>query len=110
MMNARSELEKKILDEIHQIPEAWLPKLLEVIMFLKKNNIAAIPQSGEQVSAEIHTQVDEIIARAKELAQERKHWSREQHFEELFKVMAEIRQDAIARGVAFEKDEDAASV
>jgi hypothetical protein len=52
--------------------------------------------------------VQQVLARADAIAAERKAWTREQHVERLLKVAEELRQEAIAKGVAIDHDKDAA--
>ncbi len=50
----------------------------------------------------------EILKEAEKLASKRKNWPREKLFDHLFEIAESIRQEAIAKGVAIERDEDAA--
>jgi hypothetical protein len=49
-----------------------------------------------------------VLARAEAIAAERKAWTREQHIQRLLEVAEELRQEAIAKGVAIDRDEEAA--
>jgi hypothetical protein len=51
--------------------------------------------------------VEQILARAKAIAVERKSWMREQHVKRLVEVAEELRREAIAKGVALDRDEEA---
>lgn len=83
---------KKIIKEIEALPEDVLPEVYKLIRLL-----------GERRSIAL-----EILQKAQKLADERKDWSRQQHIDQLLQVATEIRQEAIGKGVAIEKEEEAA--
>lgn len=52
--------------------------------------------------------VPQVLARAEMIAAERTTWTRAQHVTRLLEVADELRQEAIAKGVAIDRDEEAA--
>jgi hypothetical protein len=83
---------KKIIKEIETLPEDVLPEVYKLIHLL-----------GERKSAAL-----EISQKAQKLADERKDWTRQQHIDRLLQIAAQIRQEAIEKGVAIEREEEAA--
>jgi hypothetical protein len=52
--------------------------------------------------------IQQVLVRAEKIAAERKTWTRTQHVERLLEVADELRQEAIAKGVAIDRDEEVA--
>ena len=81
----------KLVEEIRSMPDEILPQVLVLIQQLNRKE-----------------KVAQIVRRAERLAAQRKHWTREQHVDCLLKVMGEIQQEAIAKGVAIDDEREAA--
>jgi hypothetical protein len=84
-----------IIKEVKALPPESLPRLYRFIRVLRREKKADV-------------RVREILKEAEKLARKRKDWSQEKLFDHLFKVAESIRQEAITKGVAIERDEDAA--
>jgi len=81
-----------IIQEIDSIPVEFLPQIHRLLHDFQEQRLS----------------VQEVLARAEAIAAERKTWTREQHIERLLEVAEELRQEAIAKGVAIDRDEEAA--
>ncbi len=86
------DYKQAILREIETLPAEMLPQIHRLLHDVRERRLS----------------VQQILARAGEIADERKAWTREQHIKRLLEVADEIRQEAIAKGVALDRDEDAA--
>lgn len=84
----RQEIEK----ELKSLPEELLPKIYELIRLMSDKRL----------------KVSQIVQQAHKIAQNRKDWSRQQQIDELLKVAEQIRQEAISKGVAINKESEAA--
>jgi len=84
-----------IIKEVKALPPENLPPLHRFIRALRK---------GKKTDVRVR----EILEEAEELARQRKGWSQEKLFDHLFKTAESIRREAIIKGVAIERDEDAA--
>jgi len=84
-----------IIKEVKALPPECLPRLHRFIRVLRSDK-------KSEVSAK------EILKEAEKLARKRKDWPQEKLFDHLFEIAESIRQDAITKGVAIERDEDAA--
>jgi hypothetical protein len=85
-----------IMKEVRALPPESLPRLHRFIKVLR---------SGKKAD---RARVREILKDAEELARKRKDWPQEKLFVHLFKVAENVRKEAVAKGVAIERDEDAA--
>jgi hypothetical protein len=81
-----------ILQEINTLPAELLPQIHRLLHDLREQKFS----------------VQQVLDRADAIAAERKHWTREQHVQRLLEVADELRQEAIAKGVAIDRDEEAA--
>ena len=86
------DYKQAIIQEIEQLPAQMLPQIHRLLHDFREQKLS----------------VQQVLARADALAAERKAWTREQHVERLLEVAEELRQEAIAKGVAIDRDEDAA--
>lgn len=86
------DYKQAILKEIETLPAEMLPQIHRLLHDVREQRLS----------------VQQILARAGEIAAERKAWTREQHIKRLLDVAEEIRQEAIVKGVALDRDEDAA--
>jgi hypothetical protein len=86
------DYKQAILKEIETLPAEMLPQIHRLLHDVREQRLS----------------VQQILARADEIAAERKAWTREQHIKRLLEVAEEIRREAIAKGVALDRDEDAA--
>ena len=81
----------KLVEEIRSMPDEILPQVLVLIRQLNRKR-----------------EVAQIVRQAERLAVQRKHWTREQHIDYLFKVIGEMQQEAIEKGVAIDDEREAA--
>jgi hypothetical protein len=81
-----------IIEEVKSLPEELLPKVYELIKLINDKRF----------------KVSRIVQQAHKITQERKDWTRQQHIDELLKVAKRIRQEAISKGVAIDKESEAA--
>ena len=84
-----------IIKEVKALPPQSLPRLHRFIRVLRREKRA-------------DARVQEILKEAEKLASKRKDWPQEKLFDHLFKIAEGIRREAITKGVAIERDEDAA--
>ena len=86
------DYKQAILQEIDTLPSELLPQIHRLFNDFRKQRLS----------------VHHVLARAEAIAAERKAWTREQHVHRLLEVAEELRQEAIAKGVAIDRDEEAA--
>jgi hypothetical protein len=86
------DYKQAILQEINALPAELLPPIHRLLNDFRKQSLS----------------VQHVLARAEAIAAERKAWTREQHIQRLLEVAEELRQEAIAKGVAIDRDEEAA--
>jgi hypothetical protein len=86
------DYKQAILKEIETLPAEMLPQIHRLLHDVREQRLS----------------VQQILARADQIAAERKAWTREQHVKRLLEVAEEIRQEAMTKGVALDRDEDAA--
>ncbi len=81
-----------IIKEIDTLPVELLPQIHRLFYDFREHKLS----------------VQQVLARAETIAAERKTWTHAQHVERLLEVADELRQEAIAKGVAIDRDEEAA--
>ncbi|MCD6336157.1 MAG: hypothetical protein J7M27_12675 [Candidatus Latescibacteria bacterium] len=81
----------KLAEEIRSMPDEILPQVLSLIRQLNRKR-----------------KVAQIVRQAERLAVQRKHWTREQRIDHLFKVIEEMQQEAMEKGVAIDDEREAA--
>jgi len=81
-----------ILKEIETLPAELLPDIHRLLHDIRQQKIP----------------LEQILARANAIAAERKSWTREQHINRLLEVAEGLRSEAIAKGAALDRDEEAA--
>ncbi len=81
-----------IIQEIDTLPDELLPQIHRLFRDFYEQRFS----------------VQHVLARAEAIANERKAWTREQHIQRLLEVAEELRQEAISKGVAIDRDEEAA--
>lgn len=86
------DYKQAILKEIDTLPAEMLPQIHRLLHDVRERRFS----------------VEQILTRADEIADERKAWTREQHVKRLLELAEELRQEAIAKGVALDRNEDAA--
>jgi len=86
------DYKQAIIHEIDTLPDELLPQIHRLFRDFHEQRFS----------------VQHVLARAEAIANERKAWTREQHFQRLLEVADELRQEAIAKGVALDRDEEAA--
>lgn len=81
-----------ILQELDKLPAELLPQIHHLLHDFREQKFS----------------IQQVLARAEAIAAERKTWTRAQHVRRLLEVADELRQEAIAKGVAIDRDEEAA--
>ena len=81
-----------IIQEIDTIPVELLPQIHRLFHDFREQKLS----------------VQHVLARADEIAAKRKAWTREQHVQRLLEIAEELRREAVAHGVAIDRDEEAA--
>ncbi len=86
------DYKQAIMQEIDTLPSELLPQIHRLLNDFRKQRLS----------------VQHVLARAEAIAAERKAWTREQHIQRLLEVAKELREEAITKGVAIDRDEEAA--
>jgi len=86
------DYKQAIIQEIDTLPDELLPQIHRLFRDFHAQRLS----------------VQHVLARAEAIANERKAWTRAQHFQRLLEVAEELRQEAISKGVAIDRDEEAA--
>jgi len=86
------DYKQAIMQEIATLPNELLPQIHRLFRDFHEQRLS----------------VQNVLARAEAIANDRKAWTREQHIQRLLEVAEELRQEAMAKGVAIERDEEAA--
>jgi tRNA A37 N6-isopentenylltransferase MiaA len=86
------DYKQAIIREIDTLPAELLPQIHRLLHDFQEQKLS----------------VYQVLARADAIAAERKTWTRQQHIQRLLEIAEELRQEAIAKGVAIDRDEEAA--
>ncbi len=103
--NTQIDYRQELMREIAVLPDNVLPQLLKLVHLFAERSGLQSPKSGVRSHPENRgtsamlgrgrtEQVSQIAQQALLLAEERKHWSREQHLNRLLEVAEEMRQEA----------------
>ncbi len=90
---APQDLVRQAVIEVAQLPENELLVVIEMVTNLKKQRSRPNRASAAQ-----------IVARARQLANETSHLSREELMKQFGETLESIRADAIAKGTALDKE------
>ncbi|MFQ6092645.1 MAG: hypothetical protein ACE5OR_08190 [bacterium] len=86
------DYKQEIIKEIEGMPKEMLPRVHRLVHLLNYKR----------------EKLEEVLREAEKLKTERANWTDEQYIDRLLQVLEDLRQEAIEKGVAIERDEEAA--
>ena len=86
------DYKQAIIKGIETLPVELLPQIHHLLFDFREQKLS----------------VKQVLSRAEKITAERKTWTREQHVTRLLKVAEELRKEAVTKGAAIDRDEEAA--